>query len=144
MCSPINLDTCIKLYDHMSINTSITLQKFPQGLLEFIPSPYSQPMITTGLYYVLILLSFHNTICVCAQLLNHVRIFVVPQSTACQVSLSMEFSRQEYSSWLSFPTPEGLPDPGTQHTSLVSPALADGFFLTTLPPSNPVYYINEI
>ena len=34
----------------------------------------------------------------------------------------------------SFPTPGDLPNPGTEPLSLISPALADGFF-TTAPPS---------
>ena len=40
------------------------------------------------------------------------------------------FPRQEYCSGLPFPPPWDLPDPGTEHTSLVSPALAGGFFTT--------------
>ena len=35
---------------------------------------------------------------------------------------------QEYWSWLPFPPPRNLPDPGIQSTSLKSPALAGGFF----------------
>ena len=61
--------------------------------------------------------------------------------------MSMEFSRQEHWSGLSFlspgilewgpfPTPGGLPYPGIKPTSLASPALAGGFF-TTVPPGNP-------
>ena len=45
-----------------------------------------------------------------------------------QSPLSMEFSRQEYWSGLPFPPPEGLPDPGIEPVSLMSPALAGGFF----------------
>ena len=42
----------------------------------------------------------------------------------------MEFFRQEYWNGLPFPTPGDLPDPGTEPTSPVSPALqADKFFL---------------
>ena len=41
---------------------------------------------------------------------------------------SMEFSRQEYWSGVSFPTPRDLPEPGTEPVSLVSPALVDVFF----------------
>ena len=41
----------------------------------------------------------------------------------------MEFSRQEYQSRLSFPPPEGLPDPGIKPRSLGSLALADTFFM---------------
>ena len=39
-------------------------------------------------------------------------------------------SRQEYWSGLPFPTPGDLPDPGIEPSSLVSSALADGFFIT--------------
>ena len=37
-------------------------------------------------------------------------------------------SRQEYWGGLPFPSPGDLPDPGIEPTSLVSPALAGGFF----------------
>ena len=47
--------------------------------------------------------------------------------------LSMEFSRQEYWSWLSFSTPGDLPDPGIKPAS---PALTGGFF-TTYPRGKP-------
>ena len=43
-----------------------------------------------------------------------------PQTVARQAPLSMGFSRQEYWSGLSFPSPRGLPDPGIE---LGSPAL---------------------
>ena len=54
----------------------------------------------------------------------------------CQAPLSMEFFRQEYWSGLPFPTPGARPDPGIKPVSLVSPALAGGFF-TTVPPGKP-------
>ena len=41
----------------------------------------------------------------------------------------MEFSRQEYWGGLLFPPQGDLPDLGTEPTSLVSPALADRFFI---------------
>ena len=41
--------------------------------------------------------------------------------------------RQEYRNGLLFPPPGGLPDPGIESESPVSPALAGGFF-TTEPP----------
>ncbi|KAB0345202.1 hypothetical protein FD754_022128 [Muntiacus muntjak] len=41
-------------------------------------------------------------------------------------------ARKEYWSGLPFPTPEDLPDPGIKLTSLASPALADGFFTTSV------------
>ena len=70
---------------------------------------------------------------VCVYMLSRVQLFVTPWTAACQASLSMEFSRQEYWSKLPFPTSGAIPDPGIKPESLVSPALAGGFF-TTVPP----------
>ena len=67
----------------------------------------------------------------CAQSFSHVWLFSAPWNVACQAPLSMEFSRQEYWSGVSFPTPGDLPDPGIEPTSLTSPALASGFFITS-------------
>ena len=47
---------------------------------------------------------------------------------ARQAPLSMGFSRQEYWSGLSWPHPGDLPDPVIEPASLMSPALAGGFF----------------
>ena len=44
--------------------------------------------------------------------LSHVRLFATLQTVAHQVPLSVEFSRQEYWSGLSFPSPGDLPDTG--------------------------------
>ena len=49
---------------------------------------------------------------------------------ASQSPLSLEFSRQEYGSELSRPSPEDLPNPGIQPESPASPTLAGGFFTT--------------
>ena len=64
----------------------------------------------------------------CAQLLSHICLFATPWIIACQAPLSMEFSRQEYWSGLSFPSPARLPDPWIKPTSH---ALAGGFFTTS-------------
>ena len=69
---------------------------------------------------------------------NHVRLFATLWTVANKAPLSMGFPRQEYWSGLPFPPPGDLPDPGTEHTSSVSPALAGGFF-TTEPPGKPKY-----
>ena len=62
---------------------------------------------------------------------------------AHQAPLSMECSRQEYWSGLPCSPPRDLPDPGIEPPmSLVSPALAGGFF-TTAPP-NQVYKSSEL
>ena len=62
--------------------------------------------------------------------LSRVRLFVTPWTAARQAPLSMGFSRQEYWSGLPCPPPGDLPNPGTEPTSLTSPALAGGFFTT--------------
>ena len=43
----------------------------------------------------------------------------------------MGFSRQRYQSGLPFPPSEDLPDPGIKPLSLMSPALAGRFFMTS-------------
>ena len=56
--------------------------------------------------------------------------FVTPGTVACWAPLSMEFSRQEYWSGLLLLTPGDPSNPGMGPWSLVSPALAAGFFTT--------------
>ena len=68
--------------------------------------------------------------------------FVTPRTEACPTPLSMGFPRQEYLSGLPFPSPRDLPYPGIEPISLVSPALAGGFF-TTKPPKKPILYIKS-
>ena len=46
--------------------------------------------------------------------LSCVQLFATPWTVACQASLSMEFSRQEYWSGLPFTSPGDLPNPGIQ------------------------------
>ena len=62
--------------------------------------------------------------------LSPVQLFATLWTVACQAPLSMGFSRQEYWSGLPCPPPGDLPDLGTEQTSLKSPALAGGFFIT--------------
>ena len=61
--------------------------------------------------------------------------YATPWTAVHQAPLSLEFSRQEDWSGLPFPSPGELPDPGMEPPSLVSPALAGGYF-TTVPPGN--------
>ena len=68
--------------------------------------------------------------CVCAQLLSLVQLFVTPWTIACQTSLPMEFSRQEYWSGLPYPPLGDLPNPGIEP---LSPALAGSLFTTETP-----------
>ena len=64
---------------------------------------------------------------------SRVQLFATLWAVACQAPLSMEFSRQEYWSGLPCLPPGDLPNPGIDPMSLVSPALAGGFFTTELP-----------
>ena len=53
---------------------------------------------------------------------------VTPWTVACQVSLSMGYSGQEYYSGLSIPPPRDLPDPEIEPVFPVSPILPGSFF----------------
>ena len=57
-----------------------------------------------------------------------------PMGYSLPVSLSMEFSRQEYWSGLPFPSPRDLPYPGIKPGS---PALQADFLLSQLPGKPP-------
>ena len=59
--------------------------------------------------------------------ISQVQIFATPQTSAFQVPLFMEFSRQEYWSGLPFPTPGDLHDSGIELQSPASLALAGRF-----------------
>ena len=61
--------------------------------------------------------------------LSCVWLFVTPRAAACQASLSMESSMQQYRSGLPFPLPGYLPDPE------IEPA----FPVSTTSPTGPVY-----
>ena len=69
----------------------------------------------------------------CQVLVTQSCLTLTPWTVVCQAPLSMEFSRQEYWSGLSFPSPGDLPDPGIKPRS---PALlADS--LPSEPPGKP-------
>ena len=59
---------------------------------------------------------------------------------ACQVPLSMEFSRQEYWSGLPLPSPGDLPNPGIEPGS---PAL-HAYSLPSEPPGTPKSYLRSL
>ena len=63
--------------------------------------------------------------------LSHVQLFATLWTLTCQTPLSMGFSRQDYLSGLPSPPPGDLPNPGIEPKSLMTPALAGGFFTTT-------------
>ena len=62
------------------------------------------------------------------KLLHHVQLFGTLGTIVCPAPLSKGFPRQEY--WSGLPChPSGdLPNPGIEPASLISPALAGGFF----------------
>ena len=69
--------------------------------------------------------------CAClVSLFSRVQLFVVLWTIAHQVLLSMGISGKEYWSGLPCPSPGDLPNPGTEPTSLMFPALAGSFFTT--------------
>ena len=51
---------------------------------------------------------------------------------ACQASLFMGYTSQEYWSGLPCPSPGDLPEPGIEPTTLMSLALAGGFCITSV------------
>ena len=71
-----------------------------------------------------------------AKSLSCVRLFVT-LSVAHQAPVSVEFFRQEYWSGLLCLPQKDLPDPGIEPTSLISPALAGGFFTTSATQEAP-------
>ena len=79
---------------------------------------------------------------------SHVWLFATLWTTAHQVPLSVGLFRQEHWSGLPCPPPGDLPNPGVKPTSLLSPALAGGFFTTgatwEAPSSWSLFYLEEI
>ena len=69
-------------------------------------------------------------VCCVLSCFNRIRLFVTLWAVGHHAPLSMGFSRQEYWSGLPLPPSGDLPDPGIEPTSLMSPALAGGFFTT--------------
>ena len=76
--------------------------------------------------------TFHSSRACLLSCFSRVQLFATPWIVACKAPLSMGFSRQRYWSGLPFPPPRHLPDRGIQAVSLVSPALASGFFTTSI------------
>ena len=73
-----------------------------------------------------------NGCCALLSRFSHAQVFLTPWTIACQASLSMGFSRQQYQSGLPRPPPGDPPNPGIEPTSLMSPALSDEFLTSTI------------
>ena len=69
--------------------------------------------------------------------------FATLSTVAHQAPLFMRFSRQEYWSGLPCPSPGDLPHPGIEPESLVSPALAGRFFITSTTWVKLKFHIRE-
>ena len=110
-------------------------KKVPFRLAASVPlPPFYTPLLAV---LVLLLQRITNKylssphVCVCAQLLSWVQLFATPPTVTHQVPLSLKFFREKYLSKLIFPPPGDLPNPGIKSASLVSSALAGGFFTTS-------------
>ena len=80
----------------------------------------------------LCLLESFNLLCACTlSRFSHVQFSVTPWTIAHQAPPSMGFSRQKYWSGLPCPPPGDLPDPEIEPLSLMSSALAGGFFTSS-------------
>ena len=72
---------------------------------------------------------------VCTRALSCLTLFNPMDSNLTGSSVRLGFPRQEHWSGLPFPPPGDLPNPGTEPTSLGSPALASaGAFFTAVTP----------
>ena len=90
---------------------------------------------------VSISISISMGMCMHAQSLQCVRIFVTPWTVAHQAPLSMGLSRQEYWSGLPGPPPGHLPDPGIEPVSPASSGLqAESLLLSH--QGSPVIFIS--
>ena len=84
-----------------------------------------------------------NGMCMHTCVLGHfgcVWLQATPWTVARQAPLCMEFSRQKYWSDFPCPPPGGLPDPGIEPMSLLSPAFQAGN-LPLVPPGKPCVWI---
>ena len=88
--------------------------------------------ISTNAHVKQLFWEYMQFMCYCDQLsLSCVQLFATPCTEAQQASLCMHgIFQQEYWSGLPFLTSGDLPHPGTETSSLVSSALAGGFFIT--------------
>ena len=76
--------------------------------------------------------------CFVVQSLSHVQFYATPWTAACQALCPWGFSRQEFWSGLTFPSPGDLLGLGFEPMSFT---LAGGFF-TTDPPRKPLKSVN--
>ena len=136
---------CISSHLHLSPVDSLQLyneHNYPECttryFISFLKLSFNAFLKSTHLCLNLIVTTIHSTsiyndisgvskpvcvcvcVCVCACVLScfsHVQLFVTPRTIACQIPLSMGFSRQEYWSRLLWPPPRDLSNPGIEPSS---------------------------
>ena len=86
--------------------------------VHFLTIPHKQSCRGLSNLFVCVCVCVCVYVCMCSVALLYPNL-CDRMDTACQTPLAMEFSRQEYWSGLSFPTPEDLPSPGMQTASLL-------------------------
>ena len=101
---------------------------FPDWGLNACPLKWKDGVLTIGLPGKSVSMFFQIAACVRSCLI--ISDSATPWTVARQAPLSMGFSRQEYWSGLPRPPPGQLHDPEIEPESLLSPALAGGFFIT--------------
>ena len=93
---------------------------------------------TQFFFYALVIICFisngkmraYTTMCMSSHF-SHIQLFMTIWTVARHAPLFMGFSRQENWSGLPCPPLGNLPNPGTEHVSFRSPALAGRFFVTS-------------
>ena len=79
----------------------------------------------------------------CVRRISSVGFFAILWTVSCEVPLSVGFPGQEHWRGLPRSPPGDLPYPRTEPVSLVSPALAGGFFTTSATFSFPCFPITN-
>ena len=128
-------ETFSPFFKHKSNYPITIMPRYPQG--DWFQDPAVPRFLGAHVSYIKCLstVSLHtHGFCFQACMLSrfsHVWIFATPWTVARQAPLSMGFSRQVYWNGLPCPPPRDLPDPGIKPASLMSPAMAGGFFTTS-------------
>ena len=90
-----------------------------------VSSEFINTLLPSDAFMEMKTIPIHCRVCICVQL--HPTLFNPMDYAACQASLPIGFSSQEYWSGLPFPIPWDLPKPGIKLMDLASLSLAGGF-----------------
>ena len=78
------------------------------------------------------------SVCVCAQSFQSCLTLCKSMDCSLPGSSILGILQARILEWVAMPSSGDLPDPGIEPTSLVSPALAGGFFTTSAPQGGPI------